>query len=209
MPTSKKQPRRRAPLDVPRAGHPRIVTVPRRTYLTLSGRGLATTGEPAAQADLQAAIAALYSLAFTMKFARKRKGGDLDISPIEADWWVPDMPDPRGATPSQWRWQLFLPVPGVTLRELIGAVEIVRSRDGGSPLIAGAELVTSPSTRCAEALHIGPYDAEGPTIEAMVAYAQQHGWKPTGRHREVYLGDPRRSAPAKRKTVLRHPVVRA
>jgi hypothetical protein len=197
--------------DLPRLGQPRIVTVPRTTYLSLSGTGLATTGETAAQKDLQAAIAALYSLAYTMKFARKKdaKAKELMIGPIEADWWVPGTDQPAGVPPEKWRWQLFLPVPGATSRELVAAMKTLMFRGRSSALTATAEVVTLPSTRCAEALHVGPYDKEGPTIEAMLLFAADKGWKITGRHREIYLGDPRRTAPSRLKTVLRHPVVKA
>jgi hypothetical protein len=197
-------------LDLPRVGQPRIVMVPRTTHLTLSGKGLPGGKDGDATSQLQKAIAALYGLAYTIKFARRKRGGpELQVGAVEADWWVPGKRDLRSAPREAWRWQLFLPVPGVKRRELAEAAQVLEERGRGGPLVARAELVEAPATRCAEALHIGPYDAESPTIEAMTAHARAQGWKLTGHHREVYLGDPRRSAPARLKTLLRHPVVRA
>ncbi len=46
------------------------------------------------------------------------------------------------------------------------------------------------------------------TIDRMDAYAQEHGLRLHGRHHEIYMGDPRRAAPEKLKTILRHPIVR-
>ena len=57
-------------------------------------------------------------------------------------------------------------------------------------------------------LHIGPYATEGPTISRLHEFAHKAGYDLTGKHHEIYLGDPRRSAPEKLKTLLRQPVRR-
>ncbi len=55
-------------------------------------------------------------------------------------------------------------------------------------------------------LHVGPYHAEQPTVDAMHAYARENGFAIAGKHHEIYMSDPRRTAPEKLKTILRHPV---
>jgi hypothetical protein len=60
----------------------------------------------------------------------------------------------------------------------------------------------------AQVLHIGPYSAEAPNIERLHAFVADQGLRLRGRHHEVYIGDPRRTAPEKLKTVLRHPIER-
>jgi hypothetical protein len=59
-------------------------------------------------------------------------------------------------------------------------------------------------------MHIGPYATEPATIERMRTFAQENGYRDrvglSGKHHEIYLGDPRKADPAKLKTVLRHPV---
>jgi len=197
---------RAQPLDVPRRGAPRIVTAPRTTYLTLSGRGLPGTRG----SDFQAAIAALYGLAYTMKFRRpKDRRAPLDVGHIAADWWVPGRLDPRRAPKGRWRWQLFLPVPGATKRELAAAAGALEQRGRSGPLTAQVALLTEPKRTFAEVLHVGPYEAEGPSIDLLVEHVRDAGLALTGHHREIYLNDPRRSGPAKAKTLLRHPVTRA
>lgn len=59
---------------------------------------------------------------------------------------------------------------------------------------------------CVQALHVGSYDHEGPVIAAMKACAEGKGLGLHGVHHEIYLSDPRRIAPAKLRTILRHPV---
>ena len=63
---------------------------------------------------------------------------------------------------------------------------------------------------CVQCMHVGSYDTEPETLEQMDAFAREQGYETdfTGhrRHHEIYLSDPRRTAPEKLKTVLRHPV---
>jgi hypothetical protein len=59
---------------------------------------------------------------------------------------------------------------------------------------------------CAQLMHIGPYAEERGTIERLHAGIGAAGLRPVGRHHELYLGDPRRSAPERLRTILRQPV---
>jgi hypothetical protein len=47
---------------------------------------------------------------------------------------------------------------------------------------------------------------ERPTIERLHAAVADAGLRLRGRHHEIYLGDPRRAAPERCKTLIRHPV---
>lgn len=56
-------------------------------------------------------------------------------------------------------------------------------------------------------LHVGSYDDETPTLHRLHdEYLPEHGLTFNGDHHEIYLSDPRRTAPEKLKTVLRQPV---
>jgi hypothetical protein len=63
--------------------------------------------------------------------------------------------------------------------------------------------------RCVQMLHVGPYEREGETVAQMQAFAESQGFKLEGLHHEIYLSDPRRVAPERLKTILRHPVTKA
>jgi hypothetical protein len=60
--------------------------------------------------------------------------------------------------------------------------------------------------RCAQVLHRGPYADEGPTLAALHAFIAEQGYALTGTHHEIYLGDPRRTAPERLRTIIRQPV---
>ena len=72
------------------------------------------------------------------------------------------------------------------------------------------EFFTYDEGLCVQCMHIGPYDTEPETLRQLDAFAAEQGYCPdfsdTRFHHEIYLGDPRRTAPEKLKTVLRHPV---
>jgi hypothetical protein len=60
--------------------------------------------------------------------------------------------------------------------------------------------------QAAQVMHVGPYAEEAPTIARLHEFVAEQGYELRGRHHEIYLGDPRRTAPERLKTVLRHPV---
>ena len=58
-------------------------------------------------------------------------------------------------------------------------------------------------------MHIGPYSEEGPNIARIHAYAKEQGYELSGKHHEIYMGNPQRSAPEKLKTIIRQPIRKA
>src|SRR6185503_6239669 len=60
--------------------------------------------------------------------------------------------------------------------------------------------------RAAQLLHLGPYAAERGSIERLHEAIAAAGFMPVGRHHEIYLGDPRRAAPDRLKTILRQAI---
>lgn len=58
----------------------------------------------------------------------------------------------------------------------------------------------------AQIMHLGPYAEEAPTIEKLHAYIDEQGYRLRGKHHEIYLSDPRHSAPSRMKTILRQPI---
>lgn len=58
-----------------------------------------------------------------------------------------------------------------------------------------------------QTLHVGPFDEEAEVLARMHdGFIPEHGLRMTGRHHEIYLSDPRRSAPERLRTILRQPV---
>lgn len=60
--------------------------------------------------------------------------------------------------------------------------------------------------KCAQIMHLGPYNEEGPTIKKLHDFFMEKGYTFNGRHHEIYLSDPRKCIPAKMKTIIRQPI---
>jgi hypothetical protein len=191
-----------------------IIEVPDLQYAMLAGAG------PPAGADFAAAIQALYSVSYAAHFAvKKASGQSTKIMPLEAQWWVQDQDqEPRvtgtafgsatltEANQQQWRWQALIMQPEPITAELMSHVLQTVRNEKGLPALDRLRFDRWQEGRCAQILHIGPYAEEGPTIHKLHAAIAEAGYQPRGRHHEIYLGDPRRSAPERLRTILRQPV---
>ena len=66
---------------------------------------------------------------------------------------------------------------------------------------------------CVQCMHIGAYDDEPATVDAMHRFMEEQGYTlditDQRMHHEIYLSDARKVAPEKLKTVVRHPIRKA
>lgn len=188
-----------------RQGDFRVVDVPPQQYLMIDGHGDPNTSP--AYAD---ALAALYPLAYKLKFASKKDlGRDYAVMPLEALWSADDMTAFTSARDkTRWDWTAMILTPDWITGEMFAvAVEQVGRKDP-PPRLGAVRLETLREGRCVQTLHVGPYDDEGPVLAAMhEEFIPSAGLTMTGRHHEIYLSDPRRVAPQRLRTILRQPVV--
>jgi hypothetical protein len=180
---------------------PQLVATKPAKYLAIAG-----SGDPNGPAFGEK-VGALYAIAFTVKMARKQAGTDYKVAGLEGLWWgVSGAQWMIAQARTHWRWKLLIRVPDfVGAREVAAAQRALLARGKGKA-VAQVKLEALREGRCVQMLHIGPYANEGPTMDAMLAFATAQGLRFTGRHHEIYLSDPRRVKPEKLRTILRHPV---
>ena len=95
--------------------------------------------------------------------------------------------------------------PGFVTREMLEEVRPeVRKKRG--PAVDRVELETFHEGLSAQVIHVGPYSDEGPTIRRLHDFIEESGYRPRGRHHEIYLSDPRRTAPERIRTIIRQPI---
>ena len=91
-------------------------------------------------------------------------------------------------------------------------VNYIAVRGQGDPNVEAGEFFHYEEGLCVQCMHIGPYDNEPETISSMTSFAESNGYQldpnPSRLHHEIYLSDPRRTAPEKLKTVIRIPVLK-
>lgn len=183
-----------------------LVDVPAQRFIAVDG-----SGDPNTSAAYARAVEALYTVAYTIKFASKRTlDRDLVVGPLEGLWWS-DRPEVFTARDKDaWQWRMLISQPDWITEDFIDDAKQTALAKKGLPAIADVRYEPMHEGLCAQVLHIGPYDDEGPILaELHGEYLAANNLRMTGHHHEVYLGDPRRSAPAKLRTVLRQPVERA
>jgi hypothetical protein len=179
------------------------LTVPPVRAITVLG------GEPPRSRQFQDAVALLFTVAYQLKMGMKfgtvrRPRGyfDFKVGPLETLWWS------TGASfeinnARTVRWQAYLMVPAfVTRVAFTTALQLARTK---APKLAWApvSLETLREGRSLQLLHVGPWNREGPTIERLRVHADARAMPVTGRHHEIYLSDPRRTKPARLRTIIR------
>lgn len=186
------------------AAKPSIIDVPPMKGLMVDGMG-----DPNGQA-FQEAVGSLYSVAYTLKFSfKKDKAVDYPVMALEGLWYADDPADFLSDKRENWKWTLMIVLPGiVTKKDVAQAIETVKKK-AKFPRFPEVRFELFAEGRAAQVMHVGPYAAEGPTIARLHRFVEEQGYKLRGKHHEIYLSDPRRSAPEKLRTIIRHPVERA
>lgn len=178
------------------------IDVPALRYLMVDGEGDPNTAPAYAEA-----VEALFSVAYTVKFMVKKgpQAVDYGVMPLEALWWADDPAVFRSGDRSRWQWTAMILQPDFVGDDTIGqAIDEVR-RKKSLPGVDRLRLDTLTEGRCAQILHVGPFSAEGPTIERLHTFIADRS-AVRGHHHEIYLSDIRRTDPAKWKTILRQPM---
>lgn len=183
---------------------PQIVTVPRANYIAVRGEG-----DPnAADGAYKEAIGVLYAIAYTIKMSkrgsRQMEGYfDFVVPPLESFWERFDYGDK-----SEARWISVLRLPDFVTQEDFewAAAEASRKKKRDC---SRAELLTIDEGLCVQILHLGSYDDEPATVAQMDGFLKENGYEndfSSRLHHEIYLSNPEKTPPEKRKTVIRHPI---
>jgi hypothetical protein len=141
------------------------------------------------------------------------------VPPLEGLWWLADDKDMDFfSRKERYRWTSMIRQPEFVTEDVLAWAkdEVCRKKPGVQA--EKARLAAFLEGLCVQAMHKGPYDKEPETLKRMDAFMLENGLisdigAPLDngmrrRHHEIYLGDPRKSKPENRKTVLRHPVKR-
>lgn len=188
----------RAPVD-----KPVLIDVPPLNALWIDGRGAP------AETAFQAALQALYSLTYTIKFGRRKLGleSGYRVMPLEGLWSTDASGgfEPSSGAPVSWTLFIVQPeyVNGMDVRRALAELD---ARGKRTAAVERVRLLTFSEGRAAQIMHVGPYSAEAPTIARLHAFIRGGGLRRAGRHHEIYLGDPRRADPSRLRTILRQPV---
>ncbi len=127
---------------------------------------------------------------------------DFKVPKLECLW---DTNDVEGTPREEWEWRLQIRIPdAVSGAQVSAARKAVKVKGTVDPALV--RRASWKEGRALQVMHVGPYDQVGAACEQLVATAREMGYRPRGPAHEVYVSDPRRTAPERLKTVVRMPV---
>ncbi|MEA4813124.1 MAG: GyrI-like domain-containing protein [Anaerolineaceae bacterium] len=196
---------------------PEIMDVPEMCFLAVDGRGNPNTAEA-----YKEALELLYGFSYAIKMS-KMSGTqppgyyEYTVFPLEGLWWFEGKPFLMDGSiqldKEAFIWRSMIRQPEFVDESCLEMARKALARKKPGLNLSKVQLIRFQEGLCVQCMHIGPYDAEPVTVKAMDAYALQEGYAldlaGERRHHEIYLGDPRKAAPDKLKTVIRHPVRKA
>lgn len=187
---------------LPSAKEISVINVPAMNFLMIDG-----AGDPNVAQAYKDAVEALYAVSYALKFKIKRaQNMDYVVMPLEGLWWVDDMSKFIGLPKSEWKWTMMIMQPKFVTAKMARQVMDEVSKKKELAALSRARFEKFTEGRAAQILYFGAYADEGPTIQKIHAHIHSTGHQLHGKHHEIYLGDPRKTAPAKLKTVIRQPM---
>lgn len=189
---------------------PGLITIPPMNFIAVRG-----SGNPNEEGGAyKQSINLLYGIAYTIKMSKlgdHRIEGYFDyvVPPLEGLWWQEGINGIDYARKEDFQWISMIRLPEfVTELDFKWAVAEASKKKKSD--FSAAEFLSYEEGLCVQCMHIGLYDEEPSTIEAMDRFASDQGFLPDmdgpRRHHEIYLSDVRKCRPENLKTVIRHPV---
>ncbi len=181
-----------------------VVDVPEMNYLMIDGHG-----NPNTVAEYKDALETLYPVAYRLKFLSKNRDKDYVVPPLEGLWWAEDMTAFTTRKKDDWDWTMMLMVPDwISTSDFTESVEEVSNKKP-APAIQKIRFEKYAEGLSVQKMHIGSYDDEAESLAFLHnSWLPENGYTETGKHHEIYISDPRKTAPEKLKTILRQPVAK-
>ena len=179
-------------------------------YIAVRGKG--DPNKP--DGEYKEAMGLLYAITFTIKMSYKgshKIDGYFSyvVPPLEGLWWQNDSAEIDYTHKENFEWIAMIRLPEFVTREEFDwaiAEATVKKKTDFSKVF----YFTYKEGLSVQCMHIGSYDEEPATILKMNAFIKEHNYytdiSSERLHHEIYLSDPRRTAPEKLRTVIRHPI---
>lgn len=179
-----------------------VVDVPALNFLAIDGRG-----DPNTSREYADAVQALYMLSYPLKFrVKKELGLDYVVMPLEGLWWVEDMRKFTVQDKGAWKWTMMIMQPEQVHAAMVSETAEQVLKKKSLEALKRVRFENWQEGPAAQIMYTGAYSDEGPTIAKLHAYIEELGHQLTGKHHEIYLGDPRKTSTSKLQTVLRQPM---
>lgn len=189
---------------------PTIVEIPKMNFIAVRGKGNPNEED----GEYSKAVGLLYGIAYTLKMSYK---GDYKIKdyfqyvvpPLEGFWWQEGIKGVDYSNKDSFKWVSIIRLPDFIRKEdFEWAIEEATRKKKID--YSKVEFLTYEEGLAVQCMHIGPYDDEPKTVEAMYKFALENGYQidinEERYHHEIYISDPRKCDISRLKTVVRHPI---
>jgi hypothetical protein len=176
---------------------PSVVDVPDMLFVMVDGKGAPETSGRGAT-EFQTAMEILFGIVYAVKFWDKKHAtpagyAKFSMAPVEGLWWTRSGREFELSEPEDWCWTALLRVPEFVSPDYFQDVvcELVDKKRTDIYKLARLEHIHEGP--CVQIPHTGPYDQEKADIDTLHTFAKDKGYVLTGKHHELYFGDPRRT----------------
>lgn len=194
------------------AAKPPLIDVPSMIFIAVDG-----AGDPNVCKEYKAAMELLYGMSFTIKMSKTngtQPEGYFDyvVPPLEGLWYVDgvDFDGTNVTDKSKFCWTSMIRQPEFVTAEVFESAKAALAKKKPQLDTSKARLMEYTEGLCVQIMHKGTFDSEPVNIEKMRVFAADNGYAEDfsqGRyHHEIYLSDPRKCAPERLRTVIRHPI---
>lgn len=194
------------------AAKPSLIDVPEMIFFAVDG-----DGDPNTCAAYKEALEMLYGLSFTVKMS-KMDGSQPDgyfeyvVPPLEGLWFSDGIffDGLNVSDKSKFKWVSMIRQPEFVTEQVFEAAREKLAKKKPDLDLSKARLMKHTEGLCVQIMHRGSYDSEPESILKLKRFAEENGlaedFSDTRLHHEIYLSDPRKCAPERLRTVIRHPV---
>lgn len=177
--------------------------MPTLRFLKIDGQG-----DPNTSPAYSEAVQALFALSYALKFRARKSPLEVSygVMPLEGLWWADDMSSFTSGDRSEWQWTMMIMQPDFIDGDFIEETRIGVIAKKDLPGLERVRLESFTEGTTAQTMHVGPFAAEGPTVDRVHRFIEESGYEPVGKHHEIYLSDIRKADQTKWKTVIRQPM---
>jgi len=179
-----------------------LVDVPAVSYMVVDGEG-----NPESE-DFKSAIKWLFSLAHLIKpLIKEKMGKDFKEPPLECLFRADNEEDFIAGNRDKWKWRVMIVVIPDWIPAEVFQNAIKKAEEKLGPVPPTLKIEEMDEGKSVQIMHIGAYQGIGTLCEKLYGeFLPGNNLTPNGCYHEIYLNDPSRVAPEKRKIVIRQPV---
>lgn len=190
--------------------NPAVVNVPEMIFFAVDG-----SGNPNSCEEYKNALEILYALSFTVKMSKMSNTQpegyfEYVVPPLEGLWYQENTIGIDYSRKDDFKWISMIRQPEFVTDAVFESAKAAVEKKKPHLDLSKAKLMKYSEGLCIQLMHTGSYDDEPASIERLERFAAENGYTEdfsNGRyHHEIYLSDPRKCAPQRLRTVIRHPV---